>query len=182
MTTRKQSRQELIDLVHRFVAVESVGITAVRGQGAGVLDAVRGQLATEDLGSIPAGEEAFARWLDACTERVLDALPDTVDGRPWGTARKAVNLFLRTCTYNHYLRCHYQLARVEPLLEVPVDSVVAGALKREAGRGQLPVWNGLKRLTPEEHAQFQDYAGELARRRGFSCRVHLDMDLWLSNR
>jgi hypothetical protein len=46
-------------------------------------------------------EIRFRRWLDRQTDNLLDVLP--INGRPWGAARKAINLFLRDVLYNQYL-------------------------------------------------------------------------------
>ena len=93
-----------------------------------------------------------------------------------------MNLFLRSCLYNHYLRKAYGLSAIESWLEIPLDSVVAKALRREATSGELPPWPGLKHLTPEAHARFQSYADKSAKHRGLPARVLLDNYLWLDNR
>jgi hypothetical protein len=154
----------------------------MRGQGPGVLRAVQGHLGELGLRGVPKTRRAFGHWLDCQTETTLSALKGVAPGRPWGTARKAVNLFLRGCLYNHYLRETHSLGRMEPWLEIPLDSVVARALKRLAGRRALPVWRGLKHLTPEESARFQDFAAKRAQAVGLPARAFLDHELWLSNR
>ena len=91
-------------------------------------------------------------------------------------------MFLRGCVLNHYLREAYGLDRIETWLEIPLDSVVAGALKREAGWGALPVWPGLKWLKRERSAKFQEFAQRYAKQRGFRSLAHLDIQLWMLNR
>jgi len=168
--------------MQRFVAVSAVGPSAVRNQGKGVLSAIRRYLGEIDLGSIPKNTTDFAAWLNQQTEGMLNAIEDLVASRPWGTARKALNLFLRACLYNHYLQQEYRLQRTEQWLEIPVDSVVARALKRKAGRGKLPRWQGLVNLTEEDNHRFQAYARRLAKAEGLQAVVHLDIYLWLANR
>ena len=182
MTRTSHRASDLIRVIQRFVAVDAVGPSAMRGQGRGVLPAVQEHLGDLDLRGVPKTQRGFGRWLDRQTETTLSALKGIAPGRPWGTARKAVNLFLRGCLYNHYLRETYSLGRMEPWLEIPLDGVVARALKRLAGRGALPVWRGLKHLTPEESARFQDFVAKRAQAVGLPARVFLDHDLWLSNR
>ena len=175
------SRNDLIATIQRFTAVECIGPSALRGQGTGVISATRGYLAGLKLGRIPQRSHGrFDAWLDRHTETLLDTLP--VAGRPWGAARKGLNLFLRASLYNYYLREAHALGMIEPWLEIPLDSVTANALKRDAGRGALPQWPGLKHLTPEASAEFQAYAGTLAKQMHLPARVFLDNYLWLANR
>ncbi|HSW40426.1 MAG TPA: hypothetical protein VLL97_13135, partial [Acidobacteriota bacterium] len=112
-------------------------------------------------------------------ESLLDVLP--INGRPWGAARKAINLFLRDTLYNQYLHGHFHFGRLEPWLEVPLDSAVARGLKAAAKRGVLPRWPGLKHLSSDVSAEFQAFASTHAHTLRVD-RVHLDMYLWLENR
>ncbi len=182
--TKKASakKTDFIRMIQRFVAIESVGPSAVRNQGQGVLRAIQTHLGKLDLRSTPKDSTCFKKWLDTETDQLLNAMKDKVDGRPWGTARKATNLFLRACIYNHYLRKEYELGSMEKWLEIPLDGVVAKALKRKAGRGKLPPWPGLKHLRPEASEKFQVYAQELAKSLGLPARVFVDNFLWLANR
>ena len=102
--------------------------------------------------------------------------------RPWGTARKAINLFLRACVHSYYLRKEYGLRAIKRWLEIPLDSVVARAMKRRAGRGALPAWPGLKHISEEDYAEFQTYGVEWAKSFGLPTTVDLDMSLWLNYR
>jgi len=122
----------------------------------------------------------FQLWLDSQTELLLDSLP--IKNRPWGAARKAINLFLRDSLYNQYLCKQFKLQSIETLLEIPLDSAVAKGLKKlDSNRGELPRWPGLKNLTRKVSEDFQAFASEQANLKGI-VRVHLDMYLWLANR
>ena len=118
-------------------------------------------------------------WLDRQTDALLDALP--IDGRPWGAARKAINLFLRDVLYNQYLSRRFAFGKLESWLEVPLDSAVARGLEAEAERGALARWPGLKHLDENPSQEFQRFASAHAHTLGIE-RVHLDMYLWLKNR
>jgi len=169
--------KELVEILQEFLAIETVGPSALRGQGGGVLKPVQKHLGSDvDLRSIPRrSRQAFADWLDHQTVRIPRAR--------WGAARKALNLFIRGCTYNHYLRSEFRLGgNVEKWLEIPLDGVIARSLKRQAGRGMLPPWLGLKNLTREHHAEFQRYAEGLCQSRGIRSRAFLDHYLWLDER
>jgi hypothetical protein len=174
--------KKLIRTIQRFEAVNCIGPSTLRGQGRGVIKATRNYLAELRLGRIPKHDKRkLQAWLDRHTEGLLDSLP--ISNRPWGAARKALNLFLRSAVYNHYLRKAFRLRSIVAWLEIPVDSVIGKALKREApGGDDLPRWPGLKHLKPEEHKLFQQCARRLARERGLPARVFLDNFLFLKNR
>jgi len=172
--------KNFISTVQHKVAVAAVGPSALRGQGKGVLRASQDFLARISLARVPkSSKKRFQLWLDLQTESLLDNLP--IKNRPWGAARKAINLFLRDALYNRYLNRKFGISKVEPWLEVPLDRVVAHGLKSEAGRGALPNWTGLKNLSSGVSDQFQDFASRCAHTLGIE-RVHLDMYLWLANR
>lgn len=169
-----------IPTMQRRVATVAIGPSTLRGQGKGVIQATQKFLARLSLTRIPSSSEArFLAWLDRQTESLLDALP--INNRPWGAARKAINLFLRDALYNRYLTRRFDLRRLEPWLEIPLDSAVAKGLKRLAGRGVLPPWPGLKHLRNGVSKAYQAVASAFARRQGIA-RVHLDIYLWLENR
>ena len=176
------TRADLLCLLQRFETYEAMGSTSLRNQQKGLVDALRRFLAEADLASIPHTRQGFEDWLDRLTEQARKVLSASLDSPPCGAVRKGINLFLRGCVLNRYLRGAYRLDRIEPWLEAPLDSVVTGKLKRRAGRGALPVWRGMKHLTPADSAKFQAFAAQEARRRGFRSRAHLDMDLWMAKR
>ena len=168
-------------LLQEFNAVAALGGNALRNQERGVVRAIQTCLADIQLRDIPdTPAEAYEEWLDHRTGEILGGLQ--VQVRPWGTVRKAINLFMRACICDHYLRREFYLERIEPLAEIPLDGIVAGALKRRAGHGQLPVWVALKWLKKDEHRKFQVFAAEYARELHLPARVYLDNYLWLENR
>jgi hypothetical protein len=167
--------------MQRYIAVTTIGPSALRNQGAaGVIKAAQNHLAIIDLGSFWAKDEkTFLKALDARTEELKDALPR--GARNWGAARKACNLFLRDICYNRFLCERHGLAESEEWMEIPLDGLVATALKRKGHRGGLPRWPGLNGLTPGVSARFQAFARNVAAKQGIS-RVHLDMRLWTMER
>ena len=177
-------RSDFVEIVQRMVAISSVGPSAVRGQGKGVQGACHEHLSSLRLERIPAtGGKAYEAWLDRQTEKLLDALSSVLPpaNRPWGTARKALNLFMRDALHDKYLAREYGLDKLESWLEIPLDRVVAKGLRLPSDRGRLPVWPGLKHLQPAVSVLYQAKAKEVAVRMGIA-RVHLDMYLWLANR
>jgi hypothetical protein len=167
--------------MQRYIAITTIGPSTLRNQGmAGVIQAARNYLAAVELSAFNVrSEHEFLTVLNAQTERLKAALPS--GAQHWGAARKALNLFLRDICYNRFLCERHGLAASEEWMEIPLDGLVAGALKREAGRGKLPRWPGLNELTPEVSAHFQAFARSLAASKGIS-RVHLDMRLWTEER
>lgn len=175
------THDDFIRDVQRFTAISAVGVSALRRQGVGVIGHIQRYLGTLDLSGLDAclNQTDFGAWLDRTTTETMDG-EDGPEVR-WGAARKALNLFLRDALYNKYLAGRYDLDHVEHWLEVPLDSIVAQHLKRDAGRGRLPVWPGLKHLTKQQSDQFQNHAAVLAHRNGVA-RVHLDIGTWLNGR
>ena len=178
----------LLARIKHFVVVDAVGISAVRGQHKGTRRAVIKYLKRIDLSHIPRRSASFTKWLDAQTECLRQRLPGAKYSnlKLWGVARKVLNLFLRGCLYNHYLHGKYRLDRIQTLLEIPLDSVVANKLKDKAARADkasLPRrWPGLKHLTHADSDQYQKYAAELAKKMNLPAIVFLDNYLWLANR
>lgn len=172
---------DFLRIMQRSVAVTAIGPSSLRNQGApGVIAAAREYLATLDLSIFGTGDDRhFRSQLDIDTTSLLQALPKKAGH--WGAARKAANLFLRDALYNHYLASAYNLPRIEAWLEIPLDSAVARGLSKECGKAELPVWPGLKGLTPSISSQFQLFAESIAKKRGLA-RVHLDIYLWLKER
>jgi hypothetical protein len=171
----------IIDL-KKFTAVTAVGVQALRRQGAGVISNIQKYLDTLDLSQTTSlrDQDAFISWLDEVTDALVEKY--TVS---WGAARKAISLFLRACFYNRYLYVEYGLDHLETWLEIPLDQVIAGQLRKEMrkkpGRGLLPSWNGLRELDKEDSEQFQQCASQMATDEKLS-RVHLDVGLWVNNR
>lgn len=167
--------------MQRYIAVTTVGPSALRNQGGpGVIETAQRFLAALDMRIFTVHDEkTYLEVLDTTTLELQQGLPR--DSRNWGAARKALNLFLRDICYNRFLSDKYSLALLEPWMEIPLDSLVATALKRRVGRGGLPTWPGLKGLTPSISWQFQHRAKDWADAEGIS-RVHLDMRIWVEQR
>jgi hypothetical protein len=117
------------------------------------------------------------RNFQSALERSTKLLARRLPRGGWGAARKFVNLFLRTATYNFYLRKKYKLDRIEALLELPLDSFAAKGLKSEPEGKTLPRWKGVIHLTPTVSTEYQAVAAQVAARMS-TCRVHLDMLYW----
>ncbi len=168
------------DAIQRYIAVTSVGASAVRGSPSGTADAARDFLALVPLRQLGVSQQrVFATRLDRLTEELRRSLPP---GRKhWGLSRKLLNIFLHNALYNHYLRSKYRLDRAENFFEVPMDSLVARALRRDAHPQELSRWPGLNRLTPSQNEMYQRRAATLARSMNIA-RVHLDAILWVQER
>lgn len=175
---KKMKPDDFIRTMQYRTGVTAVGPSALRGQGKGVLRATQIFLGRINLTRLSVStKEEYADWLNKETNALLDNLP--IKNRPWGAARKAINLFMRDALYNQYLNDHFGLGKLEQWMEVPLDRAVAKGLKKHDGH--LPQWPGLKHLTPSISSQFQDFAAIHADRKKIE-RVHLDIYLWLENR
>jgi hypothetical protein len=167
--------------MQRRTARCAIGPSTLRGQGApGAVAAAR--LYLEALPLRPFGARratVFRQRLDAATAELQARMPR--GARRWGTARKALNIFLRDALYSAYLRDAYRLAPAEPLLELPLDSITARYLALHSPRRALPRWPGVRNLTPETSDAFQAAARRVAAARGVAV-VHLDAYWWGGDR
>lgn len=176
MRTSGAMNAKTLRRLQRFRA-EAIPANAIRNPGApGVLGAVRGFLRRLSLARFCSRSRArFEAHLDAAMERLRRRLP--TEAHNWGVARKALNLFLRDCAYDHHLRARYGLATIEPWLEVPLDSYMAKKLRKsQRGKG-LERWPFLRHLDRTVSARYQKVAQQVANRKGI-CRVHLDLYWW----
>lgn len=155
----------------------AVGASAARGGGnRGVVPAAREYLRDINLsafGTARAG--AFRVALNRHTDQLRRRLPRRA--QHWGLARKLLNIFLRDCLYTTYLNTAYHLDRGEDFYELPLDSITASRLRREAGGRTLPVWPGVRHVTPKTSKEFQKFAAALARGQEIA-RVHFDAVYW----
>lgn len=178
---KAKAKREFLRFIQDFTAIQAVGTSAVRGQPAGTLKTVQQYCSGLHLDLLAEMDrDEYAQWLNTRTRILRSRLPSR--RKPWGIARKALNLFMRSCLYNAYLSRESHLARIQRWMEIPLDGAVARGLKKHAGRGQLPRWPGLKRVGPEDSAQYQEHAEQYARELGLPARVFLDNYLWLKNR
>jgi hypothetical protein len=163
--------------VQNRTARVSVGASAARGKdNRGVVPVARRALRRTHLAGLGTNNPTrFRSALDRKTKRLIQTLPRPA--RRWGLARKILNIYLRDCLYNQYLSRAFHLDRAEFLYEVPLDSITASGLKRAAGRGNLPRWPGVRKLTAPVSEKFQQFALELAQRKEIA-RVHLDALYW----
>jgi len=166
-------RPDLIKQMQRYVAETCVGASAIRNQGgSGLIQAARDYFNSINLASVPRDAHQMNLWLDKHTRALLRRFPE--EARFFGTARKALNLFLRSAAYNAQLQQAFRLKQVLPLLEVPVDSYTSAHLLAW-GPGIAGRWKGLKQLSEMDHAAYQAFAQTLARR----WRIHrVDLDVY----
>lgn len=171
---------KILAAIQCMVARGAIGPSAVRSQGAsGVADAARRFLTAIQLSRFSIAErDTFGRVLDDETERLAASLP--LPARSWGLARKCMNIFLREAFYNAFLQSQYHLAAAEKLYEIPLDGIVADALRSRAP-GELPRWLGVRNLNADISAKYQSIAERLSADEGVA-RVHLDAVYWAQER
>jgi hypothetical protein len=169
--------KEFLSRLQTRTAEAAIGASALRNQGAkGVVKAAREELAKTKLKSFAQfGSGQFLSTLNRTTETVKNALP--TGAQNWGAARKAINLFLRDSVYNRDLSEMHGLKKIRRWLEVPLDRDVGSALRNEPEGKALPLWPGLKKLTPEVSGEFQAVATKVAKRKRVA-RVDLDVYFW----
>jgi hypothetical protein len=97
----------------------------------------------------------------------------------WGSARKAINIFLATACYHAVLRREYDLDKIEDYMEIPLDSQVAKKLSTEAKKREIALsqWESLKHLPKNLSEEYQKFA--LLYAQELKCsRVQLDVLIW----
>ena len=108
--------------MQEFVATSAIGVSALRNQGKGAHQAVRTALASMHLSPVKdMGQAEYRKWLDGATNWLLTQWPGT--GRPWGAARKSVNLFMRDALYNQYLNAEHDIGHVENWPDAKVNEI-----------------------------------------------------------
>lgn len=172
--------EKILSAIQCMVARGAIGASTVRSQGAsGVAVAARNFLAGIQLSKFSTDEpQKFYRVLNQETERLSISLPRAA--RSWGLARKCLNIFLREAFYNAFLQSQYHLTAAEKLYELPLDGIVAKALRSRA-RGELPRWPGVRYLESDTSIRYQSVAERLAAKEGV-VRVHLDAIYWAKER
>lgn len=122
-------------------------------------------------------QRAFATALDRHTKRLADRFPGAGRGN-WGAARKSLNIFLRDVLSCRPLCDYFQLAEIEPWLELPLDSNAYSGLKADASHfTKVPHWPGVKHLDSDSNAHLQGLASAVADFLSVP-RVHLDVRYW----
>jgi len=166
--------KEFIVLLQKSIGSTSIGPSTARGMGPkGTIQSARSYLQEFDLRAIKSSSEsAFLLNLESFTNGLKRCLPKKA--QHWGSSRKFLNIFIRGCLYNRYICDHYGLEKLEPWLEIPLDSHVAKGLMLEKGSEVLPRWETVIGLKPEDSNSFQKFARIVADRKNTS-RIHLDL-------
>ncbi|NKF92332.1 hypothetical protein GO286_04614 [Ralstonia solanacearum] len=172
---------ETLGLIQVRMANSAIGPSTIRGMApSGTIKYVRGFLAEYDLAQLMRWtQRTYTDQLEELTNSLLDHVRAEVEKKPaleWGGCRKCVNIFLRNAMYNRYLAEAYRLDRLEPWMEVPLDSHVAAGLRGENIPG-TPRWGTVIGLTKEASEVWQGIASVAAEIKGIH-RVHLDVHYW----
>lgn len=191
--------------MQQYVANVAITASTLRNLGGpGFVKTARDFLAALDLHSLPEAHD-YPTWLDTQTEILREQFCDlppfetetekesnsatqsSIAKPLWGPARKAIkaiNVFMVMASLNRFLQESYPLTGLEDALEVPLDSVVVGKLKKyqrdQTGKSKLhdpKGWNSIKDLDPTDSAKYQNIADNMAKQRGIP-RGRLDVALW----
>lgn len=161
------------------IALLAIGRSTLRNQGAkGMVRTARCFLTTVDLQQFSVETHSdFIEVLERQTRRLMRKFPEKAR-KNWGAARKAVNIFIRDVVYCCPLQRAFKLAKIEPWLELPLDSYAyAGLVGDMASLADVPAWPGVKHLTPDVSQVLQLIASKVAVELR-TLRVHLDIRYW----
>lgn len=176
----KITDNEFIRFHQKSLGERAIGASTLRSQGAsGVIRRARNYLKRMDLKPLKRvrNQKQFRKYLEERTRRLANSFPDGAKGN-WGAARKAINIFLRDCSYNRHVSKAFILSKVNKWLEVPLDSHVAEGL---AGNSSSPIkkWKSIKSLNLVTSDYYQELALRIAKDKGIA-RVDLDLIYWRS--
>ncbi|MGE4189427.1 MAG: hypothetical protein AB7G12_05965 [Thermoanaerobaculia bacterium] len=116
------------------------------------------------------GQKRPLAALDRWTDRIQEAVG--VGRCAWGLARKCLNIFLRDCYYNAFLKSEFG-SKVSPdWFEVPLDSI-SGRRLHELEPDIAPAWRKIGDIDVESNERFQEAALQVSRKWNVE-RVHLD--------
>lgn len=175
------ANSDLLRYIQSHVARGAITPSLARGRGRkGTIAKARSFLRQLDLR--PFGTTVAATFSDRLDQRTAELLRHfPPSAKQWGLARKALNVFLRDCLYNFYLRRANRLDKAEGLFELPLDSITGTLIRREVGPRRLPPWRGLRGIDRQANAVYQALAADAARTYGIH-RVHLDAYWWSVSR
>ena len=166
-----------LKLIQKRIANISIGPSTLRGQPKGSIKIAIAFLKNLDLHDfINIDDETdFLGNLDKQTNLLKDKLPS----KSWGVARKALNIFLFQATHDIYLSKEYNLRKLIPYLELPLDNPNGKRLDDKAKQKNRSIgWHNIKNLTKENSDMLQNFAKELAREE-YNCeRCYLDIYFW----
>ena len=169
--------KEFFEKLQFRIATTSIGPSTARGMGPkGTIKSTQfflSKLSLEDFKT--ADKVTFQRQLDRATKKLVLSLPK--NGKHWGSARKFINIFLRGVVYDRFLCEKFGFQKIEPWLELPLDSHVAKGLRAENGGNKLPKWTTVIGLKQKDSKKHQRFAEAIASQRGIH-RVHLDLFYW----
>lgn len=173
---KKWSKAYFIYKMQERMAFTAFGVSAMRKQlKPGVLKKLQKYCSKINL--MDYGDKNYRKF-DKMLTRDTNALKRKK--AEWGSARKAINLFLRDCAYNKYLSKKYKLNKVEKKLELPLDKKVKDGLRLDVCK-KIAEWVTIKGLEHDQNTKFQKEAQEIAKIAGIS-RIHLDLKYWNANK
>lgn len=173
--------KDFLTLMQRYVANIAISGSTLRNQGAeNVVENARNFLATVDLGAFRRIDPSrYAEQLDVWSAELQQELPD--GAKHWGTARKALNVFMVQVFLNKHLAEEYGLEKFKDVLEIPLDSQATAELRRRAGRRKLPRWESIRGLREKDSLRYQEFASVVAAEEELP-RACLDIMLWRASK
>ena len=170
--------QDFIRAVQKRLA-GAIGPSTLRNQGApGATKAARDFLAPLHLSELKELDtQAYSETLDCWTNQLIEELPP--GAQRWGTARKALNVFMLEVFFNRFTAREYNMDRLKDVLETPLDCKAMKSLRAFAHQQGLEVPRAvaMRNLDPEKSEQYQKIASQMASDKGLN-RSTLDLELW----
>ena len=171
MNNSKTSQDKaFIKLIKERIVNTSIGSSTLRGQRRGSAKTAREYLYKINLSELKGIEQLeFIKWLNHHTEILSKKLHHN-----WGAARKSLNIFLFEASQNIHLSKRYDLIKIIPFFETPLDNHAAKTLINK----ERKLWRSIKSLTKENSDKIQSYAEEYAKKEKLKARCYSDLKLW----
>lgn len=183
----------------------SIGTSTVRNQGNGIAEPIRKKLEKvfhfeEFFTKLKSNNlEDFEEYLNYLTNKLNGINGQARNTNPpgrvkWGTARKCVNLLLRSTVYNGFIWDKHELNENDfnqgglmDKLELPLDSYVAKGIKEDCHEYSIifdkKTYASFRIININKKANdyYQSKALEIGKAREL-CRIDLDLYYWRSEK
>jgi hypothetical protein len=169
---------ELEKLMQTRIANIAVGGSTVRGQPKNTANSIREFLKGINLSKFESinNDKEFENILNILTDELINRMPNG----NFGFARKCLNIFLFEICHNVPLSKKYDLQKLIPYLEIPLDNPNEKKLSKHTKELKDWDWTSIKNLKSEDNVKIQGFARKYMRTNHDADRVYFELMNWRS--